>query len=141
LTEAWSDVAIYEQGREHINPTRLYAESYVTSQYVIARYKKEGLELLRVSLQTGDDEALPVFSYKKPAREFLRSGNFGAEWYVRESYNGELVSLLLGPYADVDWILPNPLPKPLAAEDALLNLLNRENFVCLLLAWGEPKVG
>lgn len=134
-------MAIHEQGREHINPTRLYAERHATSQYIIARYKKEGLELLRFSLQTDDDEALPVFSFKKLAREFLRSGNLGAEWYVRESYNGELVSLLLGPYADVDWILPNPLPKPLAAEDALLNLLNRENFVCLLLAWGEPKVG
>jgi hypothetical protein len=137
LTEAWCDLA----GREHINATGLYAKRYATAQYVIARHEKEGLELLRVSLETGDEEALPVFSFEKLAREFLRSGNLGPEWYVRESYNGELVSLLLGPYADVEWILPNPLPEPLAAEDALLNLLDREHFVCLLLAREEPKAG
>jgi hypothetical protein len=130
-----------EQRRKRINAPGLYAERYATSQYVIARHEKEGLELLCVSLEVGDEEALPVFSSEKLAWEFLRSGNFGAEWYVRASYNGELVSLLLGPYADVAWILPNPLPEPLAAEDALLNLLDRENFLCLLLAWGEPKAG
>jgi hypothetical protein len=141
LTEAWSDLAVHEQGRKRINATGLYAERYATAQYVIARHKKEGLELLRITLETDHKEALPVFSFEKLAREFLRSGNLGVEWYVRASYNGELVSLLLGPYVDVEWILPNPLPKPLAAEDALLNLLDREHFVCLLLARGESKAG
>jgi hypothetical protein len=138
LTEAWVDLAGREQGRERINATELCAERHATLQYVIAQHEKKGLELLRVSLQAGDEEALPVFSFQKLAREFLRSGNLGPDWYVRESYNGELVSLLLGPYANVEWILPNPLPEPLAAEDALLNLLDRENFVGLLIAWGEP---
>lgn len=71
------------------------------------------------------------------ARGFLRSGDLGPEWRVRESHNGELASLLLGPYADVTWVLPNPLPEPLAAKDALLNLLDRGSFASSLLARGH----
>jgi hypothetical protein len=125
----------------HINSTGLYAGRQATSQYVIARPERGGLELLRVSVEAGDEEALPVFSFEELAKEFLRSGNFGSEWYVRESYNGELISLLLGPFADIEWILPNPLPEPFAAEDALLNLLDRGSFVSLLLSLGPPNVG
>lgn len=125
----------------HVNPMELHAGRHATSQYVIARHGKGGLELLRVSLEGGDEEALPVFSYEELAKEFLRSGDFGPEWYVRESYNGELISLLLGPFADIQWVLPNPLPEPFAAEDALLNLLDRGSFVSLLLALGCPKAG
>ena len=110
-------------------------------QYVIARHERGSLELLRISLEAGDKEALPVFSFEELAGEFLRSGNFGPEWYVRESYNGELISLLLGPFANVEWVLPNPLPKPLAAEDALVNLLDRRRFVGLLSALGRSKAG
>jgi hypothetical protein len=84
---------------------------------------------------------LPVFSFEQLARRFLRSGNFGPEWYVRESYNGELISLLLGLCADIEWILPNPLPEPLAAQDALLNLMDRESFVYFLMALREPDKG
>lgn len=62
----------------------------------------------------------------------------GPEWHVRESYNDELASLRLGSYTDVAWVLPNPLPEPLAAEGALLNLLDRGSFVGLLLASGYP---
>ena len=60
---------------------------------------------------------------------------------MRESHNGELVSLLPGPYADVMWVLPNPLPEPLAAEDALLNLLLRVRFLSFLLARGHVRSG
>jgi len=62
---------------------------------VIARHDKGNLKLLRVPLRVGDEKALPVFSAEELARWFLRSGNLGADWYVRESHNGKLVSLLL----------------------------------------------
>jgi hypothetical protein len=75
-----------------------------------------------------------VFSFEAPARGFLRHGNLGEEWYVRETHGGELISLLLGLCRDVGWVLPNPLPEPLAAEDALLNLVDRGRFVSFLLA-------
>jgi hypothetical protein len=125
----------------HTNTTTLYAGRHATSQYVIARHEKGGLELLRISVEAGDEGALPVFSFEELAKEFLRCGNLGPEWYVRESYNGELISLLLGPFTDIEWVLPNPLPEPFAAEDALLNLLDRGSFVSLLVALGHANVG
>ena len=108
---------------------------------MISRREKGVLELLRISLRAGDEEALPVFSSEMLARGFLRCGDLGPEWRVSEYHAGELVSLLLGPYTDVMWVLPNPLPKPLAAEDALLNLLDRGSFVSLLLARGRGRSG
>jgi hypothetical protein len=74
------------------------------------------------------------------ARAFLQSGDLGPEWHVKESYNGELASLLLGPYTNVMWVLPNPLPEPLAAEEALLNLLDRGSFIKLLLNRGRGRL-
>lgn len=100
---------------------------------MISRRENGTPELLRISLRAGDEKALPVFSSEMLARGFLQSGDLGQEWSIREFYNGELASLLLGPYTDVMWVLPNPLPEPLAAEDALLNLLDRGSFVSLLL--------
>ena len=96
---------------------------------MISRREKGSPELLTSPCEAGDEKALPVFSSEMLARAFLRSGDLGPEWRVRESHNGELASLLLGPYTDVMWVLPNPLPEPLAAEDALLNLLDRGSFV------------
>jgi hypothetical protein len=87
--------------------------------------ERRGPKLLRISLRAGDEKALSVLSSGMLARGFLRCGDLGPEWRVRESHSGELVSLLLGPYTDVISIRLNPLPGPLAAEDALRNLLLR----------------
>ncbi|MDP8951713.1 MAG: hypothetical protein M3N18_05665 [Actinomycetota bacterium] len=76
---------------------------------------------------------MPVFSLEALAHEFLRYHALDPEWHVRESHNEEMISLLLGPCADVERILPNPLPDPLAAQDALLNLIDRESFIGFLL--------
>ncbi len=111
------------------------------AQYVIVQ-ENGSLELLRISLKAGDEEALPVFSLEEQAREFLRVSDPGSEWRVREFHNGELASLLLRLHTDVAWVLPNPLPEPLVAEDALLNLMDRGSFVNLLLAMGRgPQPG
>jgi hypothetical protein len=111
------------------------------AQYVIV-HENGGLELLRISLKAGDEEALPVFSLEEQAQEFLRVSDPGSGWRVKEFHNGELASLLLRLHTDVAWVLPNPLPKPLVAEDALLNLMDRGSFVNLLLAMGRgPQPG
>ncbi len=108
---------------------------------MISRREQGTLELLRISLWAADEKALPVFSSEMLARGFLRCGGLGLDWHVREAHSGELVSLLLGPYMDVRWILPNPLPEPLAAEDALLNLLDWGRFLRFLLARGQGGSG
>jgi hypothetical protein len=109
-------------------------------QYKIPRRDGGPPELLRISLQAGDEKVLPVFSFEMLARGFVRCGDLGLEWRVRESHTGELVSLLLGPYADVMRILPTPLPKPLAAEDALLNLLLRGRSLSITPGSGTSPV-
>ncbi len=88
--------------------------------------------------KTGE-RALPVFSLEELGRRFLEHRGLGSEWYVRKSYNGEMISLLLGPCADVESVLPNPLPDPLAAQDALLNSVDRKSFIGFLMTPGKPS--
>lgn len=106
------------------------ARQPVLPHYVIARQEAKGLELLHVPLESGK-ETLPVFSSEVAARDFLLSNVLGQEWYVRESYTGELVSLLLGLCADIEWVLIDPLPGEHTAEPA--DIMHWESFVDYLL--------
>ena len=114
------------------NAARLNAE-YPHLKYVIARHDRGNLKLFRMALEASDEKVLPVFTFQQLAWAFLRFSDLDPEWHVRQLYNDELVSLLLAPCTDVSWVLPNPLPKPLAAQDALLNLVDRGSFVSFLL--------
>ena len=118
------------------NETKPYAKQPAPPQYVIARHGEGSLELLRISLETGE-KALLVFSFEELAQRFLEYHALGSGWHVRESYNGEIISLLLASYADVEKVLPNPLPDPLAAQDALLNSMDRKSFISFLLDLGR----
>jgi hypothetical protein len=100
--------------------------------YVIARYEANGLELLHIPLESGE-ETLPMFTSKVAARDFLVSKTLGQEWYVRESYAGELVSLLLGLCAGIEWVLIDPLPGEQAAEGNPADTAHSESFVDYLL--------
>jgi hypothetical protein len=104
----------------------------VLPHYVIARYEANGLELLQIPLESGE-ETLPVFSSGVAAHDFLLSIALGQEWYVRESYAGELVSLLLGLCAGVEWVLIDPLPGEQAAEGNPADIAHWESFVGYLL--------
>ena len=96
--------------------------------YVIGRYGAQGLELLHIPLGSGA-ETLPVFSSEKLARDFLLSSALEPGWYARESYTGELVSLLLGLCASVEWVLIDPLSEHQAAEGNHANIAHWESFV------------
>jgi hypothetical protein len=100
--------------------------------YVIARHEANGLELLHIPLESCG-ETLPVFSSEVAARDFLLSNALGQEWYVRKSYAGELVSLLLGLYADIEWVLIDPLPGEQTAEDQPAEIAHWKSFVDYLL--------
>lgn len=104
----------------------------VLPHYMIARYGAKGLELLRIPLESGE-ETLPVFSSEVAARDFLLSSDLGQGWYVRESYAGELVSLLLGLCADVGWVLVDPVSGEQAAERNPADIAHSESFVGSLL--------
>lgn len=106
-------------------PSR-FVKRLIVPHYVIARRNSRDLELLRVSLQTGE-EVLPVFSSSEVAERFLRSRAPGEGWYVRASSTGEVVSLC-GPYMGVRWISLNPLPEPLIAREGSSVLVSREIY-------------
>ncbi len=55
-----------------------------------------------------DEDAMPVFSREGDAASFLRAAGLEDGWRARETSLGELVSLLLGPYADVSRVLLDP---------------------------------
>lgn len=115
-----------------IGAARTSVERGILSPYVIVSHKMCGLELLRISLKSGE-EVLPVFSSSEAAQRFLSSGDLGESWRVRECSAGEMVSLLLGPCVNVERVLLNPLPEPLAAKDGLINSVYRESFIASLL--------
>jgi hypothetical protein len=103
--------------------------------YVVAKDGDEGLEVLRVPLW-GNGEALPVFSAGWAARGYLFAEAPGGGWYVKTCTPEELVSLLVGPCAGVEWVMLDPRPVRYAGEAA--NLMPWENFVDYLSAC-EPR--
>jgi hypothetical protein len=103
---------------------------------MIARHDATGrLEPLWV--RAGASRVLPVFSFEEEAEMFLHLGGYGySGWRTRESSAGELVSVLLGPCADVEGVALDPLPEML--EDATIELVEvgRRRFVGQLLERG-----
>ena len=110
-----------------------------TLLYPIARGGDGVLNLLCVPLASRK-EALVVFSSREFARNALPSDVLPEEWSARVCSGGELVSLLFGPYKNVEWVLFDPLPgRPLEVEAAGANLVSRERFVNYLLRRPTPR--
>jgi hypothetical protein len=116
------------EARSTIGAAQNSVERGVLSPYVIVSHKMCGLELLRISLKSGE-EVLPVFSSAEAAQRFLLSGAPGEGWYVRECSTGEMVSLLSGLCANVKRVLLNPLPEPLTTKEGLMDPVHRESFI------------
>jgi hypothetical protein len=106
----------------------------VRFQYAIARHTEGSLRLLHIPLGF-DEEALLVFSSWETAQRYFLQRYFlsevlSGEWYVRECSAGELVSLLLGPYEDIEWVLLDATDQEsLTARGAQTKLMSRERFV------------
>jgi hypothetical protein len=79
-------------------------EHSVPLRYLIARLESNQLRVL--TLAAG--ETLPVFDTRQAAHDFLRHGGFGGGWQVRESTAGELISLLMGQLAEVEFVALDP---------------------------------
>lgn len=84
------------------------------------------------------EAALPVFSTARAAREFLRSGDFGPGWHVRESTAGELISLLMGHIADVEQVVLDPCSGLVAGEGVSRECLSKDSFIGSLMK--EPML-
>src|SRR5829696_2747828 len=109
-----------------------------TTRWIVARAGEDRLEPLCV--YAGTSKVLPVFSFEEEAEMFLHLGGYAdSGWRARESCAGELVSVLLGPCADVEGVALDPLPEML--EDGTLGLVEvgRRRFVGQLLARGGGR--
>jgi hypothetical protein len=100
--------------------------------HVVTRDGDKGLEILLVPLE-GKGQVLPAFSAGWAARGYLFAEAPGGGWYVRACTAGELVSLLVGPCAGVEWVALDPRPGPRYGGE-VANVMPRENFVDYLLA-------
>jgi hypothetical protein len=99
--------------------------------YVVVRHRDKGLEVLRIPPE-GKDQVLPVFSAGWAARGYLFAEAPGGGWYVRACIPRELISLLVGPCASIEWVALDPRPGPRSGGEAA-NLMPPENFVDYLL--------
>ena len=99
--------------------------------YVVVKDGDKGLEALRAPL-LGKGEELPVFSAGWSARGYLFAEAPGGGWYVRACSPGELVSLIVGPCAGVEWVALDPRPGPRSGSEAAI-VMPRKNFVDYLL--------
>jgi hypothetical protein len=111
--------------------TRVPERNPASLHYVVAKDGDKGLEVLRVPLR-GNGEALPVFSAGWAARGYLFAEAPGGGWYVKTCTPDELVSLLVGPCAGVDWVALDTRPGRSGGEAA--NVMPWGNFVDYLLA-------
>jgi hypothetical protein len=99
--------------------------------YVVARDGDKGLEVLRVPLGA-NGEALLVFSARWAARGYLFAEAPGGGWYVKTCTPDELVSLLVGLCAGVEWVALDT--RPGRSEGEATNVMPWGNFVDYLLA-------
>ncbi|CAN5142413.1 MAG: hypothetical protein M3Q62_07705 [Actinomycetota bacterium] len=95
--------------------------------WLIARNGNAGIEVL--VLDRNSQKTLPVFSFEEEAEMFLRFGNVGGDWRIRESGVGELISVLYGLCAVVSDVALDPLPEMVAERFVGLVSLDRERFI------------
>lgn len=104
--------------------------------HVVARQGVKGLEMLRFPSSQGGGQVLPVFTARWAARGYLFSEAPGGGWYARACSPGEIVSHLVGLYADVRWVALDPMP---GRRNGAANMMPRENFVDYLLSSRDPS--
>ena len=107
--------------------------------WLITTYRNNRIDPLTID-SGGAGESLAVFSFKEEAETFLRLWEEDIEkrgWRSRQTTVGELISLLLGPCAQVKRVSLDPLPLLFGTPLLPLESVRREPFVQELL--GERR--
>ena len=102
--------------------------------WIITSYQNDQMELLTIDADV-DGCFLAVFSFEEEAEAFLHLSVDGEkkEWQSKQTKAGELVSVLLGPYAHVKQVALDPLPLPLGRAMLALVSVNWDTFLQYLL--------
>jgi hypothetical protein len=119
--------AIEEAGRTH---------------WLIVKHGVSGLDVLTIH-PGGGAEALAVFSFEAEARVFLdaRFGASGEGWEARQTWPGELASVLYGPCSAVKKVALDPLPEAVFDGKSVgLRAMDRNDFLKELLGEGPAGI-
>jgi hypothetical protein len=111
--------------------------------WVIQSYQNNRMDVFTIDPHD-DGGFLAVFSFKEEAEAFLSllEDDHKSDWHSRETSSGELVSVLLGPCAEVRRVALDPLPLSCAGGVSLpLVSVNRERFLQDLMGDFRGLVG
>jgi hypothetical protein len=116
--------------------------------WIITRDEDGRMEALTIGSHL-DDSFLALFSYAEEAEAFvclLGDDEKQKGWRSEQTTAAELVSVLLGPCADVKGVALDPLPLELSREMLPLVSMSRDRFLQYLLverrgAAGELTLG
>ena len=108
------------------------------THWLIAKHGVSGMDVLTIQLGDGA-EALAVFAFEEQARVFVetRFGASGAGWEARQTWPGELASVLLGPCSGAKKVALGPSPEAVEeGKSARLRAMDRDRVVGMLLGEG-----
>jgi hypothetical protein len=110
--------------------------------WLIAKHGVSGMDVL--TIHPGDGvEALAVFTFEEQARAFL-DARFGASeegWEARQTWPGELASVLCGPCSAANRVALDPPPEAVEeGKSAGLRAIDRDNFLGMLLGEGPAGI-
>ncbi len=111
------------------------------THWLIAKHGASGMDVLTIQLGDGV-EALAVFAFEEQARVFVqtRFGASGEGWEARQTWPGELASVLCGPCSAAKRVALDPPPEAVEKEESAgLRAVERDNFLVRLL--GEEPAG
>jgi hypothetical protein len=102
--------------------------------WIITRYEDNRMDALTIGSDL-DGGFLALFSYEEEAEAFLLllGDNEKKRWQSEQTTAGGLVSVLLGPCADVKGVALDPLPMALSREMLPLVSMSRDLFLQYLL--------
>lgn len=106
--------------------------------WLIAKKGARQDEMLTLDLG-GEEElaTLPVFCFDDEADMFLSLGTLGAGWRLKETTSGELTSILLDPYAGIEFVSLDPLPELVYKRMISLVSVRKEQFLDKLISNDE----
>lgn len=100
--------------------------------WLIVKNRTEPVEVLTLGI--GDrEEALPVFCFAEEAEMFLSLEALERGWRLKETTDGELISLLRGPCANFGLVALDPLPELVSHEMVSLVSVRKGSFLSRLI--------